>query len=106
MKFINRTQYELTEEQIKDLITTGFDADSIRVYPDPNNKQTINFYEPPSLAKVRKAFVTLANYVRAKAANRITIVGADYTIGLMEEELERVCVIEFHYELQAKQAKR
>ena len=106
MKFINRTQHSLTEEQIKDLICTGFDKDSIRVYPVPNNKQTIAFEKLPSLAKVRKAAATLMQYARATAATKVTIVGADYTIGLMEEELERVCVIEYHFELQPKQPKR
>ena len=76
MKFINRTQYELTEEYIKDLISTGFDADSIRVYPDPNNKQTMTCEKLPSLAKVRKACATLTQYARAKAVSKVTIVGA------------------------------
>ena len=104
MKFINRTQYELTEEQVKDLISTGFDTDSIRVYPDP--KQTIAFYKAPPLAEVRKAAAILMQYAKAHATNQVAVVGADYTVGLLEEELERVCIIQFHYELQAKQVKR
>ena len=103
MKFINRTQYELTEEQVKDLISTGFDTDSIRVYPDP--KQTIAFYKAPPLAEVRKAAAILMQYAKAHATNQVAVVGAPYIISL-EEELDRVCVLQLHYELQAKQVKR
>ena len=106
MLFRSVSQSRYTEEYIEDLINTGFDADSIRVYPVPNNKQTIAFEKLPSLAKVRKAAATLIQYARAQAATKVTIVGADYTIGLLEEELERVCVLQLHYELQPKQPKR
>ena len=105
MKFINLTKHSLTEEQIKDVISTGFDKDSIQVYPNPYTKQTAAFYKAPPLAEVRKAAVILLQYAEAHATNQVAVVGAPYSIGL-EEELDRVCVIQFHYELQAKQVKR
>lgn len=87
MKFINLTQHKLTEDQIKDLVSAGFDEDSIQVYPDPFVKQTLTFEKLPAMPDIRKAAVILAQYAKAQAATNVMIGGAPYLMRSLEEEL-------------------
>lgn len=97
MKFINLTQHKLTEDQIKNLVSVGFDEDSIQVYPDPFTKQTLTFEKLPSLSEIRKAAVTLAQYAKSQAATHVMIGGAPYLMRPLEEELERAGSIHYYY---------
>ena len=96
MKFINLTQHKLTEDQIKDLVSAGFDEDSIQVYPDPFVKQTLTFDKLPAMSDVRKAAVTLADYAKSQAATNVMIGGAPYLMRPLEEELTHLGII-YHY---------